>query len=225
MPKSQGHAKAGPGGRQSQSPIASKRCAVLPIRCDRTTTNSLTCLPAKPASRFGKHAPKSTRSSPRSTSRSPLMPNAPPSAGSTRRWAAAWRCATSRTACWRCSAPITSRRTCPTGTSCPRCSPAMRWCSSPPKRRPRPANFWCGASTKPAFPKAVSACCSVAPKRARRCRAIPISTACCSPDRRAPASRSTASSPTSPKRSLRSKWAATTRSSCGRRPIFRLRRC
>ena len=53
--------------------------------------------------------------------------------------AAAWRCATSRTACSRCSAPIISPRICPTATSSRRCSRAMRWCSSRPKRRRRRA--------------------------------------------------------------------------------------
>ena len=48
----------------------------------------------------------------------------------------------------------------------------------------------------------------------RPCRA---STACCSPARPAPASRSTASSPRRRTRSSRSKWAATTRSSSGTR--------
>lgn len=51
-------------------------------------------------------------------------------------------------------------------------------------------------------------------------RGMTISTGCSSPDRRGPASRSTASSPSGPKRSRRWRWAATTRLSSGTIPIW-----
>ena len=72
-----------------------------------------------------------------------------------------------------CSAPIISRRICPTATSSRPCSPAMRSSSSRARRRRRSANIWSRSITRRACPRASVTCVQGGPETGKALAAQP----------------------------------------------------